>query len=231
MSKQEFQPRIIGNPDLKTRGILKDAAETVLVLCNSLLDDMQILFADSEITFSDMEEFIKATDPVDHLNKLYVADKNISIPGIKTEKLIEQGLIDSPDKIYEVVLSSREITIEESSKLKIIGNPLTFMTQTEEGKVELTTTLEERIIELTQTCTESEIQNEILDQVESIQGAMNKLVEMGAISMSFGVANCLKTISKSFKHNRFNDIPTEIDPILFQKNVFLKGSRKYRTVL
>ena len=228
----EFTPRIIGNPDVKTRNEIFSNADVVLSFANSLHEDLSILFSEGDVTLNDVMGFINAKDPLRWLKEKYVSLNGICIPGIKTERLIDQDMIEVPDKIFEVVLSGRETILEYAGKVPAQFNILSFLLYDESlDKLVFADELSNMIIAHTQVCTENEIQNEILDQMELICGAFNHLVEMEAISISIGVESAFKGLARAFKHNRFKDMPNQLDPQMFNRSIFLKGVKRFRSSL
>jgi len=218
MNQKKFKPQIIGKPDLKTRDEILNRAGDVLTGMSSLFVTLQELFPDSKTSFDELKYYIESEKPEKFLKRKFIVDQEIQVKGIKIDALVETDLLDVPKSDFEIAIEQRLFIQEDLSRISPFYSPIAYMQMDENFTITIKKEYIEKVEANTQEVTQNEYQNQVLAHIESVRDSLNALIELNAISPRAGTKQMLFRFGDAFMRNRFEHIPTEIDPNIFRVN-------------
>lgn len=168
-----------------------------------------------EALSEDIEIFIK---------RKFVEINNISIPGIKTEKLIESDLLDV-DEVISLAAVSRKQFHEEWKNIKENGfvYPLRKLYTGKGYSWELTEDFYNEVNRYCSRWTKTEKQNEVLKKMNELCSVLNDLSAMGILIPGKGITE-IETLKLLLNIDRGFEIPTwVVEDVLFYRG----RARKY----
>jgi len=196
MSTKKFKPKVIGQPDHSARENLREQYENIVSVAIDLQASMGNFFAEySDRSISEniqeIMDFIKSENPKKWIIEKYAKAKGIKIEGIKTEKLIENDMIDAPDtseliKYWEKLNQYLTASILKKNKFFY---PLEDLFVQDGAYFELSEDFDKKLKDATEIKTTSERENEILLSIEKIATGFNELKMHGLISSETNLLN------------------------------------------
>jgi len=168
-----FKPKVIGQPDLKTRNNRLNHSAEILDLVIDLLGILRPLFPKTPVTFEELKTLLQSDDPVKVLRKKYIIDRDIKTPGLSMEKLINYDLLDVPEVLFDLALSSILFLQEMIAHVEPDYNPLMYIREDENASVYLDDKYVEKVTANTQEVTQNDYQNQVLTELESLRNSLD----------------------------------------------------------
>jgi len=174
-SKNGFTPLVIGTPDYdfieRHLSMLKKFAE----INSTLLQAINKMFG-FDLSLSEYESLYNSKNLNESIIAFWVVKKNISIPGINTEKLIRSGLVEIPDFSYILERAKDcHMFVEQNPLYKNQNLSEKFVELFNGSSFEVTDKSFARIKEECTFRTTTEQQNKILDSLEIITDELQSI--------------------------------------------------------
>jgi len=193
MNKKMFTPKEIGLPDFKKEAAIINCYTKICNEANALYFLFEN-FLNEECNVNLFVEFINSQNPREFLYSRFIELHNINIPGLSLEKIIQLDLVDVPKLEFDEILRQRERLLAYASKSeeyhfhfpleKLYCNTCGV---SDFGFTALNSTyfstpeFDQKLFEYSRNFTESEKENELVEQFEKVVNSFNDLVESGLI--------------------------------------------------
>ncbi|MCW0483489.1 hypothetical protein [Gaoshiqia sediminis] len=226
MEQKKNVRRPIGLPDVKSQDQIRNIYQKAVDEINNIEVELRLLVTNDQVTalYSDLLfELLRSKEPESWLISKYVEAKNINIPHLRTDKLKELGLFDLPD--YSEILDSHSSLyrlLEKAAELRFIYPLRKLIVQEDDGDFfTLTDDFERELIEATTRFTQNEIQNKILEALETFAKSLNEMDTLGIFNIKKNGINMISTeLGLLFNTNRKEDINlVSVNPRAFQNRL------------
>lgn len=177
-----FTPKMVGNPDHKTIKQIRDLYEEIAATAEITMNFLDMLF--KEPAGNNFAFFMELTlnDPSILIRTKWVKVKEISIPGLNTDKLIKSDLLDIP-KYDEIIEGFKELKdlFNQAKSLKF-NYPLEKLYNESSGTFELTEDFNSVLLSKFSKFTENQEQNDLLEVIEQYVNSLNKICNLKFIN-------------------------------------------------
>lgn len=213
---QEFEPKLIGDPDFKRLDEINRAYEKLFGVTEKLKNELEkCLKREKPFSFSEFLDFL-VSDAQKWIYTRHIEYNNLNYPGINLEKLIELEAI-TIEGINDVLSSKAEFDeLKDSVKKLKFNYPLYKLWHEEEQKFVENQDFWEAVDKFCSRITESEEQNRILKKMENLRDALNDLVEEGIIRPNNGIPELDHLKNWLLIPSRSNLTGFSVDRTLFQ---------------
>ncbi len=210
-----FTPKMVGNPDHKTIKQITDLYEEIVASAEITMSYLDMLFNHPEgnnITFF-MELTIK--DPAILIRTKWVKIKEISIPGINTDKLIKSDLLNIP-KYEEILVGFEDIKeLYQQAKALNFVYPLEKLYNESTDTFELTEEFNSMLLNKFSSFTVNQKQNEILEVFEQYIDSLNKICNFKFID-----SDNLTKVNNILHGNCIKPTHSKVTPFEINRNMF-----------
>ncbi|QIA06439.1 hypothetical protein [Draconibacterium halophilum] len=213
---QEFEPKLIGDPDFKRLDEINRAYEKLFGLTEQLKRELEeCLKREKPFSFTEFLDFL-TSDTQKWIYTKHIEYNNLNYPGINLEKLIELEAI-TIEGINDVLNSKAEFDkLKDTVKKLRFNYPLIKLWNEEDQRFAENQDFWEAVDKFCSRITKSEEQNRILKKMENLRDALNDLVEEGIIRPNNGIPELDHLKHWLLLPNRSNLTGFSVDRTLFQ---------------
>jgi len=181
---KNFEPKLIGKSSPYKLNL-------IINLCEEFFKELTELYKSFSAFFSQDPELLEfigffdiEKDPRQYLMEKYIQVKNINVPGITTQKLIDNNLIDAdPSEVLaKLDIAKQKYSIIENYNFCFINGFDVHYFNSEKQCFEVNDQIRKEAEEWFEKKTSSVNQNEVVKAVEKICSALNTLKAHGVIS-------------------------------------------------
>jgi hypothetical protein len=197
--KNEFVSQRIGDPDFPRMSKTREKYEVFASDAVFVISEISHMQNDIPATVDQVLEFIQSKDPLRWLTFLYIEANGTKFPGLITEKLVDNKLVQIPDGDVEQALNSHKMITDDIQQ--IIKSEFLFplvklwgphYKVPEENCFRITPEFEETLEKHCSTYTRNEKQNLLIPVMEDLINAVNKLHQMQLINLAHGISDLHK---------------------------------------
>lgn len=233
--EKEFTPQLIGEPDSRKRAKIRELYELLAVSLNHVAHNLEYIYFQygnlekSDLVIEDVSTFILEVNKESaerSIYSTYAVIRKIEIPGLSFEKLVDQRLLDVDEASVMQAMKFREESLKLLREIETNGfiYPLRKLWTTKQDglpRFEITPEFEAELNNAVSIYTENEEQNQILEIVNNLVNAINRMHNTRLLSVKHGLAMTTDFVEKMLECSRFK----EVDPVYLNGKLFDRWSR------